>query len=48
MCAAADYDPAHEDDNDDENNYAWGGEGIVAIIRGRAIEATAPSVGGTG
>ncbi len=29
LCAAADYDPArkHEDYNNDDNNYAWGGEG---------------------
>ncbi len=29
MCAAADYDPARErkDDNNDDNDYAWGGEG---------------------
>jgi hypothetical protein len=49
LCAAADYDPACErkNDNDDDNDYAWGGRGIVAIIRGQTIEATAPSVGGT-
>ncbi len=29
LCAAADYNPARkrEDDNKDDNNYAWGGEG---------------------
>ncbi len=29
MCAAADYDPVHEreDYNDNDNDYAWGGEG---------------------
>jgi hypothetical protein len=29
LCAAADYDPAREreDYNDDDDNYAWGGEG---------------------
>ncbi len=28
-CAAADYDPTQErkDDNNDDNDYAWGGEG---------------------
>ncbi len=51
LCAAANYDPARKrkDYNNDEDDYAWGGgRGIVAIIRGRTIAATAPSVGGTG
>ncbi len=47
LCAAAAYDPAREreDYNDDEDDYAWGGRGIVAIIRGRTIAETATSFG---
>ncbi len=50
MCATTNYNPAREreDNNDDDNNYAWGGRGIVTIIQGQTIEATAPSVGRTG
>ncbi len=46
LCAAADYDPAREreDDNNDDDDYAWGGMGIVTIIRDWIITATAPSI----
>ncbi len=50
LCAAANCNPACErkDDNNDDDDYAWGGRGVVVIIRGQTIVATAPSIGGTG
>ncbi len=44
LCAAADYDPARErkDDNDDDNDYPWGGEGHLRNHPGSDDQGDSP------